>query len=234
MVIVKVGTSGYSYFWNPDKKNPFKWYVSKGFKTVEINASFYSFPRRSWVKAWTTHSPREFDFSIKVHRSITHMSRLGPRSIDLWIKFRELFKPLEKKIVFWLFQFPEYFKPTHENIFRIKSFLREAESIGSIVMEFRDPGWWKNRRYVEEAGAVFCSIDAPELPNDIISSNNIVYLRLHGRTEWYAYEYSYEELIDLAEKIRRIDAEKKYIYFNNDHGMLENALTMKNLLEEKS
>jgi len=47
----RVGTSGYTYSWNPGKPSPFEWYISRGFKTVEINASFYRFPRRSWAIA---------------------------------------------------------------------------------------------------------------------------------------------------------------------------------------
>lgn len=232
MAIVRVGTSGYSYFWNPEKRHPFKWYVMQNFKTVEINASFYSFPRRSWVISWLKNSPEDFDFSIKVHRSITHLSRMSEKSISIWEKFHQTFKPLESKIVFWLFQFPEYFRATYENLMRIRVFMKETGLGSSAVMEFREPRWWKFRTQIEDTGAVFCSVDAPNLPRDISSSNNVVYLRIHGRTDWYAYYYNDNELEEIAEKVKKTICEKKYIYFNNDHGMLENALKMKKLLEE--
>ncbi|MEN2974214.1 MAG: DUF72 domain-containing protein [Candidatus Caldarchaeales archaeon] len=233
MGIFRVGTSGYSYFWNPDRRNPFKWYVMQGFKTVEINASFYSFPRETWVETWSRNSPEGFDFSIKVHRSITHLSRMGPKSIDIWEKFYQVLKPIEGKISFWLFQFPEYFKPIHENLLRIKVFLNETGLGDMAVFEFRDPRWWEMTDYIERLGAVFCSVDAPGLPRKISSSNNYVYLRLHGRTDWYAYNYSDKELEEIVRELLKLDPGKSYVYFNNDHGMLENALKMRKMLEEK-
>lgn len=231
MAAARVGTSGYSYFWNPEKRSPFKWY-SQNFKTVEINSSFYSFPRKSWIINWVKNSPEDFDFSIKVHRSITHLSRMSEKALPIWEKFHQVFTPLESKIAFWLFQFPQYFKANYENLLRIRVFMKETGLGSSAVMEFREPRWWELKAQIEDAGAVFCSVDAPGLPRDITSSNNVVYLRIHGRTNWYAYNYSDKELIDIAGTVKKIICEKKYIYFNNDHGMLENALKMKKLLEE--
>jgi len=228
--IRRVGTSGYTYFWNLGKPSPFRWYVSKGFRTVEINASFYRFPQRSWIYAWIKDSPPDFDFSIKVHQSITHRSKLGPASPRLWEKFLRNLKPMEDKISFYLFQFPSYFKPTRENVLRVKSFVKDMALENIAVFEFRHPGWWRLTDEIASCGAIFCSVDAPELPREIIVSNNTVYLRMHGRTKWYAYYYSNEELLEVAEKLMESCAKRIYVYFNNDHGMLENALEMKRLI----
>ncbi len=56
---------------------------------------------------------------------------------------------------------------------RIRMFMKGTGLGSSAVMEF--------------IGAVFCSVDAHNLPRDISSSNNVIYLRLHGRTDWHAY-----------------------------------------------
>jgi len=226
----KVGTSGYTYFWNPGKPSPFRWYISRGFKTVEINASFYRFPQKSWVTTWIKHSPSDFDFSIKVHQSITHKSRLGSAAPKLWEKFMQPLKPLQDKISFYLFQFPSYFKPTHENLLRIRSFVKDMGLEAIAVFEFRDPTWWRLTNEIASCGAVFCSVDAPELPKEVIPSNGTVYLRMHGRTEWYAHYYTRSELLEIARKLLESRAERIYVYFNNDHGMLENALEMKKLI----
>ena len=227
----KVGTSGYTYFWNPGKPSPFEWYVAQGFRTVEINASFYRFPQRSWISAWMRKSPEYFDFSIKVHQSITHRSRLGPGAMKLWERFSKTLKPLEEKIAFYLFQFPSSFKATEENLRRIRSFAENLEP-GKIVFEFRHPDWWRRVEDVNDLGVIFCSVDAPELPRRIISSNGVIYLRMHGRTEWYSYFYTDEELEEIAGKLLSSGAEKIYVYFNNDHGMLENALKLKQMIED--
>ncbi len=45
-----------------------------------------------------------------------------------------------------------------------------------------------------------------------------------GRSSWYAHDYSYEELVEVARRV--------YVFFNNDHWMLGNARTMLKLLRE--
>jgi uncharacterized protein YecE (DUF72 family) len=46
---------------------------------------------------------------------------------------------------------------------------------------------------------------------------------MHGRKGWYSYDYFRAEISETIRKIREFEPEKTYIYFNNDHNMLENA-----------
>jgi uncharacterized protein YecE (DUF72 family) len=217
-----VGTSGYSYPWNNGKPSPFAWYLSQGFKTVEINASFYRFPMKSWTKAWSI-APKDFEFAIKVHRSITHYSRLRGRGLDLFKRFSATLDAIEDKISFWLFQMPESYIADKENIGSVTNFFRETKLGNKAVLEFRHKSWWENIDVIRDLGAIYCSVDAPKLPREIISSNDVVYLRLHGRKQWYSWIYTEEELKEIAEEILRVDAKKKYIFLNNNHGMIPNS-----------
>lgn len=131
---------------------------------------------------------------------------------------------MEERIDFWLFQMPASYKYSPENIDAVKNFFKAAELGNKAVMEFRDPGWWKAIKEVEDAGVAFCSVDAPKLPRKVVATNNTVYLRLHGSTEWYSYVYSEKELDLILSKVKKIKADRKAIYLNNDTGMLENAL----------
>ncbi|MCX8191737.1 MAG: DUF72 domain-containing protein [Nitrososphaerales archaeon] len=219
---IKIGTSGYSYFWNEGKPTPFEWYIKQGFDTVEINASFYRFPSSTWVKAWS-NSPKDFDFTIKVHRSITHYAKLRGKAIQLWKRFVEPLRTMEEKITFWLFQMPPSFRYSEKSISILNDFFKELNLGNRAVVEFRDNSWWKNVDDLRDLGIVFCSVDAPELPRDIVMINDVVYLRLHGRDVWYNYEYTDEELNEIVNSIKRLPASRKYIYLNNDHGMLTNG-----------
>ncbi len=228
MTLFKIGTSGYNYFWNEGKPSQFKWYLKQNFNSVEINATFYSFPYKSWIKSWS-EAPDYFDFSIKVNRIITHYAKLSEKSIEIFKRFKSYFKPIENKIAFWLFQMPPSFEFNETSLSRIRNFF---SSLGiKAVIEFREPSWWNEEVFeiLEEMGIVFCSVDAPELPKDIIKSNETVYLRLHGREEWYSYEYKKEELDEIFDMIIRLSPKFCYIYLNNDHGMLPNG---KYLLEK--
>ena len=55
-------------------------------------------------------------------------------------------------------------------------------------------------------------------------TNNSIYLRIHGYKEWYRYVYSEEELDVILSSVKNLNAGKKAIYLNNDHGMLQNGL----------
>ncbi|RLE90579.1 MAG: DUF72 domain-containing protein, partial [Thermoprotei archaeon] len=48
-----------------------------------------------------------------------------------------------------------------------------------------------------------------------------------------AYDYSYEELKEVADKITSLNPLKIYVFFNNNHWMLENANLMQEILKTK-
>jgi uncharacterized protein YecE (DUF72 family) len=226
---IYVGTSGYSYFWNEGKKDPLGWYVSKGFKTVEINSTFYSFPSYASIKRWSKVG-EDFIFSVKVNRMITHYTKLA--NIDLFKKFYSKFEPLWGKVKFWLFQLSPSFLCTDKNVEKLESFVKQLSIKGVPVLEFRDPCWWKVKNYIIKLGYIFCSVSAPGFPDDIVNSQGMIYMRFHGIDEWYSYVYSEKELKNYYDKIINSRAEEAYLYFNNDLGMLENALFMQKLSEK--
>lgn len=54
------------------------------------------------------------------------------------------------------------------------------------------------------SGTMFCSCSAPRLPDELVSTTDEVYIRFHGRTQWYRHDYTAEEL---AEWVRRNQSE---------------------------
>ncbi|RLG83351.1 MAG: DUF72 domain-containing protein, partial [Thermoprotei archaeon] len=57
-------------------------------------------------------------------------------------------------------------------------------------------------------------------------SSPYVYVRMHGRSFWYVHYYTDEELLEVAKKVIGLGGSKIYVFFNNDHDMLENARRM--------
>jgi uncharacterized protein YecE (DUF72 family) len=93
------------------------------------------------------------------------------------------------------------------------------------VIEIRESSWWEAIDRIEEVGIVFCSsVDAPGLPRTINATSKSIYLRIHGYKEWYRYIYSQTELDEILTSVINLNAEKKAICLNNDHGMLQNGL----------
>lgn len=234
IMAVSIGTSGYTYSWNQGGSNKFKWYLEQGFNSVEINGSFYRFPTQSWVSNWKSNIPRNFDFSVKVHRAITHFSRLGEKAIALWNRFQKPLISIDNKISYYLFQMPSSFTYTDKNVEQIENFEKKAKLGSRAVIEFRESSWWKKNALsdIEKIGMAFCSVDAPGLPTKLVTINETLYLRLHGSTEWYNYLYSEKELNKILKKIKRAKTTRKAIYLNNDHGMLQNGHYLLNNLHK--
>lgn len=230
MAEVFVGTSGWAYSWNPDG---LEWYVRhSSLNAVELNASFYRFPYRNQVRGWARRGAG-LRWAIKVHRSITHYRKLSPASHGTWAKFRALFEPMEKVIDFYLLQLPPSYAMTDTGVERLREFTKTAGLGERLAVEFRHPSWFNDEglAVLEEVGATAVSVDSPEA---IVywSSNGVVYARLHGRTAWYAHEYSEEELRGIAEEIAALSPRRVYVFLNNNHWMLENARAIKQILEE--
>jgi uncharacterized protein YecE (DUF72 family) len=168
-----------------------------------------------------------------VHRSITHLRKLGEASLATWGRFRELFSPMDDLVDFYLFQMPPNFSCSPGNLARVETFHSETGLGLRMAVEFRHGSCFaeSTARWAEGVGLTLVSVDSP-VATWIASSGGVVYLRMHGRSSWYAHDYSYEELAEVAGRVRELSPGRVYVFFNNDHWMLDNARAMLRLLRE--
>lgn len=224
---ILIGTSGWNYSWNP--KRNLEWYIENTpFNAIEVNSTFYHFPREKTIENWLKYGEK-LRFVIKVHRSITHLYKFNEIAKENWIKFYNLLKILNPFIDLYLFQIPPSMKSQNlENIISFHKFTGIGEK---FAFEPRRIDWFNQEivKKLKENNITFVSVSAPKLPDDIIVTTSNAYIRFHGRTKWYSYRYSEEELIDYAKKIKDLKVKKVYIFFNNDY-MLENSLLFHRLL----
>ena len=218
-----VGTSGWSYDWNPDG---IKWYVeNSGLNSVELNSSFYRFPFKNWINSWKKY---ELRWMIKVNRIITHLHRLNEKSYETWEKFRNLFSPMEEKIDYYLFQMPPNFKEFERILEFVKKFGKEK-----FAFEFRNKYMYSDEILKKLKGITIVSVDEPGMTK-IVKTSKDIYLRLHGKTFWYSHNYSNKELVEVLEESIEKNPRNLYIMFNNDHNMLKNARLCFKILKEKT
>ena len=98
--MIRIGTSGWSYDHWTDVLYPAGLPVSKRlaryveeFDTVELNASFYRWPRDAAFTGWRQRLPDGFTMSVKAHRGLTHFRRL--KSPEPWVeRFERCWKAL--------------------------------------------------------------------------------------------------------------------------------------------
>ncbi len=223
---VFVGTSGWSYSWNPDG---FDWYAeNSNLNAVELNSSFYRFPFHSWVSYWAKMS-KNIAWAVKATRWITHRKKFNECG-DLWNRFHSLFKPLEESIEFYLFQLPP--STTPKTVEKIQSFYEKTRIGNRFALEPRNEEWFEKEwiEWAKSLGITWVSIDAPILSRNVFKTTDSIYVRMHGRTEWYSHNYSEKELIQVAKRIKKAKPGKAFVFFNNNHAMLENARLMKKIL----
>ena len=219
-----IGTSGWNYDgWKgdfyPEKIGQARMLeeYAKTFGTVEVNGTFYSLPKAKTVKDWVDRTPRDFCFSVKGSRYITHMKKLkDPREpLD---NLNGILEAFGDKLGPVLFQLPPNW---NVNIDRLKDFLKALSGDFRYTFEFRDKSWLCQEVYdlLNKHEAALCIYDYEQYLSPEEVTTDFVYLRLHG-PEKQAYKGSYKDdvLEDHAGKCRSWveDGKAVYCYFDND------------------
>lgn len=215
-----IGTSGYSYAAWKNKFYPAgmpaaQWltYFSTQFNSLELNSTFYSFPRVETLKKMAQRTSSDFVFSVKANKAITHILRMkNARSKveDFTAIAQEGF---EDKLGCILFQLPPSFRYTEENLHNL---LESVPADSKNVIEFRHISWWNEdiRDALRKHKLTICNVSYPGLPEEKYMTSEIFYQRMHGVPVLFKSSYPEIALEKLAEEIPA-EAEKKYIYFNN-------------------
>jgi len=221
----KIGCSGFHYkHWKESfypkgvpQKKWFEFYCDH-FNTVELNVTFYRFPRLSFVEDWYNRSPEKFLFAVKAPRAITHFKQFhntGQMISDFYSVINE---GLKEKLGCVLFQLPPRSAYTEERLQRIIDSLSPAFD---NVLEFRHPSWWNEEVYrkLTEHKITFCGMSHPDLPQQVVHSGKVFYYRFHGVPELYKSEYDKQLLEAFASEVQKEKSVKNaFIYFNNDIG----------------
>lgn len=218
-----VGCSGFYYKHWRDKFYPKglaqrKWFefYCQSFNTVELNVTFYRYPKLAALQGWYDRSPEGFRFTVKAPRLITHYKKFN-NALREANDFYELAREgLREKLGCVLFQMPPNFTYSETNLQNILSTLDRSFT---NALEFRHESWWNAKvlQALRQNGIVFCGISYPDLPEDVIRSVPVLYYRFHGVPQLYASAYSARKLGEVADVIKSYRGiEDVYIYFNND------------------
>ena len=218
----KIGCSGYHYreweglFYPADMPRN-KWFdfYCEHFSTIELNTTFYKFPRVEALQRWKQRSPEGFIFSVKAPRLITHFKKFKEAQRYLFDFYEAARKGLDEKLGCVLFQFPANFQYDETKLKRIIGLLDPSFT---NVLEFRHPTWWNEDVFnaLRQRQITFCSMDHPSLPDFVVKTSSIIYHRLHGVPHIYVSRYPTEKLDDLARKIQDAgEHQTVYVYFNN-------------------
>jgi uncharacterized protein YecE (DUF72 family) len=200
------------------------------FDCVEINSSFYQLPRLQTAQRWRATAPAEFAFSLKAWQVITHTAtsptykrtRIDPRDRPhcgnfgfnptirwAWDQTFHVATALQAVLV--LFQCPASFRPTRENLARLRTFFERAKR-GKFLMGWEPRGDWD----LALIGKLCRDLDLVHVVDPFATEpavrGKIRYYRLHGITG-PRHRYSEAQLRQLAEFCR--EGLPTWCLFNN-------------------
>lgn len=225
--MIRIGCSGWAYnHWNGVLYEPgvpaarrLERYAAE-FDTVELNGSFYRWPRDEWFTRWRDQLPPGFVMAVKAARGLTHARRL--RSPEVWIeRFERGFEKLGDRAGPLLVQLHPAFERDDA---RLDHFLGAMPAVISVAVEFRHPSWEHADVYeiLERHGAAYVVMSGAGLPCNLRATAPFVYVRLHGPDPGALYDgsYSAQDLQWWADRIDewRVQGRDVLVYFNNDLG----------------
>ncbi|HEV8423562.1 MAG TPA: DUF72 domain-containing protein, partial [Chthoniobacterales bacterium] len=147
-----------------------------------------------------------------------------------------------KKFGVFLLQLSPAFSPRRHALVELEHLLGRLSSLG-LVVELRNRNWTldeqleKTLAFFEKRQTTLVLVDAPNekhftvMPSDlnVVTQPGMAYLRLHGRNaqaylrgktvaERFYYDYSDEEVDQIAERAKKLAAEAKtvHVIFNNN------------------
>ena len=240
-MIYHLGTSGWSYKdWKgrfyPEEMSQKKWlpFYAQHFSTVEINMTFYRYPKPETLKGWLDKVPEDFNFTLKANRQITHRKRIKEVKNEVRY-FYTLADSLRYKLGCILFQLPPSLT---RDLILLEEFLSSLSPNHKNVIEFRHESWYQHEVYelLKSYNVIFCTVSSAKVPKTVVETAESAYFRFHGLTGGYTYSYSEEELEKWAEIIRKTKAKECFVYFNNDYHAhaVENCRTLREFLQNKT
>jgi uncharacterized protein YecE (DUF72 family) len=126
MVKFHVGCSGFYYtHWKPDfypKDLPkSKWfeYYCEHFNSLELNVTFYRFPKIATFENWYRKTPADFKFTVKAPRLITHFKQFNDTDELMQEYYETMMEGLKEKLGACVIQLPPRSIYTKDRLDRI-------------------------------------------------------------------------------------------------------------------
>ncbi len=208
--MIKVGCCGYP--------TSMKKYYEK-LQLVEINRTFYEYPKMSTVAGWQEKAPSDFEFTVKAHQGISHKFRfeLEP-CIKAFDQMKEICKTLKARVL--LIQTPGSLRP--DKLGDAEKFFKKISREGLVIVWETRGAAWETSRIREKLAETLRELDVPHVTDPFrampVYTSDVAYFRLHGSGKrLYYYQYADEELKRLHELVKPLEAEGKevYVLFNN-------------------
>ena len=183
-----IGCSGWSYsswqgpFYSKSIENS-RWlkYYSNVFDYVEIDSSFYRIPNEYMVKNWYNRTPKNFRFTAKFPKVITHDKRLINFDEDQLENFFDSISELKEKLLALLIQLPPSMEIV-EGLDALRYIIPYLDKRFRYAVEVRHRSWFQDLAYNFLSNNNMCLVwsQLADIHTPPIVTSDFVYVRLIG------------------------------------------------------
>jgi uncharacterized protein YecE (DUF72 family) len=222
MAQAHIGLSGYSYkpwqgpdrFYPPTlKQKDFLSYYATRYDTVELDGVWYRLPSEKAVADWIALTPPHFLFAPKVHRQITHRSRLKADCygfVDVMMD-RLMRLATAERLGPLLIQLPPNLKRDDD---RLTRFLERLPTNVRWAVEFRHDSWYDAavEALLKQFNVSWVAADTDDRPAECRDTADFWYVRLRRSA------YDEQDLRHWADRFRKAvdDGKSCYVYCKHE------------------
>lgn len=209
------GSSGFSYppwrgSFYPDKLKTAEmltYYASK-LATVELNNTFYRWPKVETLSSWAEQVPPGFRFALKAPKRITHEGKLTEVD-DFFGHVMTTSAAMGERRGPFLFQLPPF---SRKDMGRLRHALEKIPEGVQAAFEFRHASWLDDEVYelLSSRNMALCLADTDEAEPPLVATASWGYLRLRKTT------YSDAELDAWFGRITGQAWQTAFIYFKHE------------------
>ena len=211
-----IGTGGWAYFQIPGIQSLEAY--SKIYNLVEVNLTFYEIPSIKNVEKWRNIVPRDFQFAVRAHRSITHQHKLQriKENLDRLKEMKKICEILQAEIL--VLQTPASLRITQNLIDDFRELLSSIE-LGKvrIALEIRGTESSTYPRKLLEIMQEYNIINSVDLLKGEFPAykSDILYARLFGKGEKNIYQPTDQELKKIDRRAKAGKFKKVMLSFHS-------------------
>ena len=213
---ITIGTVGWTHNqWQPDfyadGLETCEWlgHYASHFSHVEVEQSFHQLPERHELVDWLERTPEHFRFTLTVPRAITHEKQLK-NADNQWTQLLTRLEGLEGRIPRLRFSMPAGWRC---NLRRLDDLLSWLPGTFRYVFQADDQSWLEDDALDLLRGhqAAICIHDTGAGQVPLVSTTDLVYVRLDGNTSRATGSYHPQTLRGWLGKARSWQRKTKHV-----------------------
>ncbi|MEJ2242046.1 MAG: DUF72 domain-containing protein [Candidatus Bathyarchaeota archaeon] len=225
MTKFRIGTGGWEYFKIPGIHALLAY--SKAFNFVEVNSTFYQMPKLDMVKSWRKIVPKDFEFSVRCNKKLTHELKFEsiPEVFSIFDQMVTICNILDSE--FLHFQTPAQFDFNQFNVEKVTNFFSSLKKTNlRYVLEIRNPDSLNSRfiKYLQDLGIIHCVDLLKKVEPSYLS--DVLYTRIFGKGFHNVYQPLDNELMQI-DKMASKDGIKKSLIVMHSNKMFKDAARLK-------